>query len=351
MNTLKELRTFIILWLTQALSSLGSSMTGFALVIWLYNDSGSALTTALLTVCSYAPYVIVSIFAGAISDKWNKKAVMLVCDSFAALTTVCVLVLLKTGSLRSDENFPYDISFGEMICDGTILYGEMHLSGKSGEKITENTLTMEADVIINGDMNASRQTAVIFLNENGDGSADAAFSVYTDSEIYNGSSVAITLFESPVSADSSDSTEFSFNIIDMPQAQSKHIAADCTSAFTTYTGETTEMRLTDIVLSPLCLSFKGHCGSYESFQKLTDSPNIRIDLSDGSRLYIDKRQWQYDRKTSPDIGEKVCETSGFSCSASSDGGYDISYNAQFRCVLPTDDIVSVTIGDVTVPVE
>lgn len=100
MNTLKELRTFIILWLTQALSSLGSSMTGFALVIWLYNDSGSALTTALLTVCSYAPYVIVSIFAGAISDKWNKKAVMLVCDSFAALTTVCVLVLFKTNSLE-----------------------------------------------------------------------------------------------------------------------------------------------------------------------------------------------------------------------------------------------------------
>lgn len=100
MNTLKELKTFIILWLTQTLSSLGSSMTGFALVIWLYNDSGSALTTALLTVCSYAPYVIVSIFAGALSDKWNKKAVMLVCDSFAALTTLCVLVLLKTGSLE-----------------------------------------------------------------------------------------------------------------------------------------------------------------------------------------------------------------------------------------------------------
>lgn len=100
MNTLKELKTFIILWLTQVLSSLGSSMTGFALVIWLYNDSGSALTTALLTVCSYAPYVIVSIFAGAISDKWNKKAVMLVCDSFAALTTVCVLVLFKTNSLE-----------------------------------------------------------------------------------------------------------------------------------------------------------------------------------------------------------------------------------------------------------
>lgn len=76
MKTLKELKLFIILWLTQSFSSLGSAMTNFALVIWLYQDSGSALTTALLSVCSYAPYVLMSIFAGAISDKWNKKAVM-----------------------------------------------------------------------------------------------------------------------------------------------------------------------------------------------------------------------------------------------------------------------------------
>ena len=53
MNTLKELKSFIILWLTQSLSALGSAMTNFALVIWLYQDSGSALKTALLTVCSY----------------------------------------------------------------------------------------------------------------------------------------------------------------------------------------------------------------------------------------------------------------------------------------------------------
>ena len=95
-DTVKELKAFIILWLTQSFSALGSAMTSFALVIRLYRDSGSALTTALLTVCSYAPYVVMSIFAGAISDKWNKKTVMLVCDSFAAMCTVAVLVLLKT---------------------------------------------------------------------------------------------------------------------------------------------------------------------------------------------------------------------------------------------------------------
>ena len=99
MKTLNEFKFFIILWLTQSFSSLGSAMTNFALVIWLYQNSGSALTTALLSVCSYAPYVIMSIFAGAISDKWNKKTVMLVCDCFAALCTVITLILLKTGTL------------------------------------------------------------------------------------------------------------------------------------------------------------------------------------------------------------------------------------------------------------
>lgn len=99
-NTFREIKSILILRLTQSLSSLGSAMTNFALVIWLYNESGSALTTALLTICSYAPYVLMSIFAGALSDKWNKKTVMLVCDSFAALCSIAVFTLMKTGRLE-----------------------------------------------------------------------------------------------------------------------------------------------------------------------------------------------------------------------------------------------------------
>lgn len=99
-KTIKELKTFLILWSTQSLSQLGSAMTGFALTLWLYEKTGSALQTALLAVCSYAPYVVMSIFAGALSDRWNKKKVMLVCDTLAACSTVAVLVLLKADLLR-----------------------------------------------------------------------------------------------------------------------------------------------------------------------------------------------------------------------------------------------------------
>lgn len=99
-NTIKELKTFFILWSTQSLSQLGSAMTNFALTLWLYEKTGSALQTALLSICSYAPYVIFSIFAGALSDRWDKKKVMLFCDTFAACCTAAVLILLKMELLR-----------------------------------------------------------------------------------------------------------------------------------------------------------------------------------------------------------------------------------------------------------
>ena len=54
---MKELKKFIILWSTQALSSLGSSMTSFALTLWLYEKTGSALQTALLSKIISQPVV------------------------------------------------------------------------------------------------------------------------------------------------------------------------------------------------------------------------------------------------------------------------------------------------------
>lgn len=97
---LREMRTFLLLWITQSFSSFGSAMTSYALVIWSYTQKGSALMTALLMVSTYTPYVILSIFAGALSDRWNKKATMLVCDSVAAVSTVVMFILLKNGLLE-----------------------------------------------------------------------------------------------------------------------------------------------------------------------------------------------------------------------------------------------------------
>lgn len=97
---MKKLKSYIMLWATQSFSALGSGMTSYALVLWLYLNSGSALKTAMLSICSYAPYVLMSIFAGTLSDRWDKKKTMLVCDLIAALSTIAVLFLIRTGGLQ-----------------------------------------------------------------------------------------------------------------------------------------------------------------------------------------------------------------------------------------------------------
>ena len=99
-TNLREMRSYLLLWSTQLISGLGSAMTAYALVIWSYTQTGSALRTAALMVCSYAPYVLCSIFAGALSDRWDKKRTLLVCDALAALSTLTVLLLLQNGALR-----------------------------------------------------------------------------------------------------------------------------------------------------------------------------------------------------------------------------------------------------------
>ncbi len=77
MNTIKqiisELHVFLLLWSTQACSQLGSSMTSFALIIWSLQQSESAMVSAMLSICSYTPYVLFGLFAGSLCDRWDKK--------------------------------------------------------------------------------------------------------------------------------------------------------------------------------------------------------------------------------------------------------------------------------------
>ena len=78
-------KKYIIFWLSQALSQLGSSMTSFALILWVYTQNGSAMTVSLMSFFNYVPYIIVSLFAGTFVDTHSKKRIMLVSDSIAAV--------------------------------------------------------------------------------------------------------------------------------------------------------------------------------------------------------------------------------------------------------------------------
>lgn len=92
-------KKYIILWISQSISQLGSSMTAFALILWAYDQSRSALSVSMLSFCNYVPYILVSMFVGTFIDRHKKKPVMLVSDSVAAVGSLVVLLLLVTKHL------------------------------------------------------------------------------------------------------------------------------------------------------------------------------------------------------------------------------------------------------------
>lgn len=94
------MRAFTIIWIGQLVSLLGSSMTGFALPIWVFEQTGRVQETALMGLAFMLPLIIMSPIAGAIVDRSNRKTMMMLSDLAAGATTVIVLILLATDNLQ-----------------------------------------------------------------------------------------------------------------------------------------------------------------------------------------------------------------------------------------------------------
>ncbi len=77
-------RTFMVVWSGQVVSNLGSAMTSFGLGIWVYLETGSATRLALIVLSARLPALLVSPFAGALVDRWDRRWAMILADSGAA---------------------------------------------------------------------------------------------------------------------------------------------------------------------------------------------------------------------------------------------------------------------------
>ena len=94
------MRSFFILWAGQALSLLGSGLTGFALGVWVFQRTGSATQFAMIALAATLPAVLVSPIAGVMVDRWDRRAVLIVSDSVAALGTAVIALLYWNEALE-----------------------------------------------------------------------------------------------------------------------------------------------------------------------------------------------------------------------------------------------------------
>ena len=93
-------RTFFIVWAGQLVSQVGSAMTGFALVIYVYQTTGSVTRLAVVLLSVSLPAVVLAPFAGVVVDRSDRRVVMLLSDAAAAAATLALGLLFFLDSLE-----------------------------------------------------------------------------------------------------------------------------------------------------------------------------------------------------------------------------------------------------------
>ena len=106
------LKNFYIFTIGQFISQFGSRMTSYGFTLWIYKTTNSVFYTSLVTLCYLVPEILFNFIAGTLSDKWDKKTVLKVSDSFAGVLSFVTLILLIFGKLKFQYIFIINILLG-----------------------------------------------------------------------------------------------------------------------------------------------------------------------------------------------------------------------------------------------
>ena len=104
------MRTFFTIWIGQLVSLIGSQLTGFALGVWVYDQTHSVLLLALTQMAFSAPFVLLSPLAGVLADRWNRRTAMIVSDFGAGTAVFTAAALYLTGHLQPWMVIPINLA-------------------------------------------------------------------------------------------------------------------------------------------------------------------------------------------------------------------------------------------------
>jgi MFS family permease len=93
-------RTFLLIWFGQLVSLTGSGLTGFAIGVWVFLETGSTTLFALIQLVSTLPNILIGPLSGALVDRWDRRKAMLFSDTGSAFCTLIIFILLSLGKLE-----------------------------------------------------------------------------------------------------------------------------------------------------------------------------------------------------------------------------------------------------------
>ena len=92
-------RDYMILWSGQLVSAFGSHVSVIAMPLFIVYLTGSPALAGLISALGTLPGVVLSLPAGALIDRWNRKSVMIVCDCGRAIAMGSIPVAAALGHL------------------------------------------------------------------------------------------------------------------------------------------------------------------------------------------------------------------------------------------------------------
>lgn len=91
---------FSVVWLGQVVSLLGTGMSSLALGLWAWQETGSATALAMMTFFATAPALVFGPLAGALVDRWDRQAVLVMTDLVSGIGSLALFALYAAGLLE-----------------------------------------------------------------------------------------------------------------------------------------------------------------------------------------------------------------------------------------------------------
>ncbi|MBO4925516.1 MAG: MFS transporter [Clostridia bacterium] len=92
-----NLKRFLLLWAGELVSSIGGGLTSFGLGVYIFQQTGSAASMALVTLLGFLPTLLLSVPAGALADRYDRRLLMMIGDGCSALGVIFILLCMLGG--------------------------------------------------------------------------------------------------------------------------------------------------------------------------------------------------------------------------------------------------------------
>src|SRR3989440_11199615 len=112
-------RDFLLLWSGQIVSAIGSQVSLIAFPWLMLAINGSPAQAGLIAAMRTLPYLLFGLPAGALIDRWNRKRVMILCDSGRALALGSIPLAFALGHLTVPHLYLVSFMEGSLF----IFYG------------------------------------------------------------------------------------------------------------------------------------------------------------------------------------------------------------------------------------